>query len=99
MNDFDSRWKQAARLAGQAPDRGDSSAPPGFATRVLAHRRSGRTDGVPARAGWDNWVLPLLGAMTVVLLVSALLEVPHLRGPRPLETGIENTVAQLVWSL
>jgi len=99
MNDFDSRWRRAVREARLATDREDVAAPPGFAARVAA-RHAPRGEAVtPVQAGWNNWVLPLLGAMTTVLLVSAVLEWPHLRGPRPLETGIENAVAQLVWSL
>ena len=33
------------------------------------------------------------------LAVYAVLELPHLRGGHPLAPGVENTVAELVWSL
>jgi hypothetical protein len=41
----------------------------------------------------------MLAVAVALLVLCAVLEAPHLRGSRPLETGVEDTVAQLVWSL
>ena len=41
----------------------------------------------------------MLAGAVALLILCAVLEAPHLRGSRPLETGVEDAVAQLVWSL
>jgi hypothetical protein len=41
----------------------------------------------------------MLAGAVALLIVFAVLEAPHLRAACPLETGVEDAVAQLVWSL
>ncbi|MBX3745574.1 MAG: hypothetical protein KF833_09725 [Verrucomicrobiae bacterium] len=94
MNDFDRKWKAAASVARRAL-RHDSRAPFGFAARVVARAR----ETEPAVISWDLALPRLLAAAIVVLALCLALEAPHWRDNRPFEPGIENAVAQLVWSL
>ena len=48
---------------------------------------------------WVRLTLRVLAGAVGVLIVCAALEWPHLRDARPLEPGVENTVAQIVWAL
>lgn len=96
MNDFDHRWQECAGRARQIHPR-DETAPYGFATRAAARGMealNAKPDGA-----WEGLSLRLLTGAVVVLVVCAVLEMPHLRDSNPLEPGVENTVAQLVWSL
>ena len=81
-----------------APGR-DETAPLGFATRVLA-----RLGPVPATVGsleqvWQRLTWRSLAVVGVLLALCAVLELPHLRNRQPLDPGIENAVAQLLWIL
>lgn len=71
--------------------------PFGFASRVMA--RLGPQATAPLEIAWDRLLTRLLGVAVVVLIVCGAMELPHLREAQPLKPGIENTVAQLVWSL
>jgi hypothetical protein len=96
MRDFDARWQECAARARQAPRREDS-APFGFAGRVVARafpRQSPSTEEV-----FGQLAFRMLAGAVALLILCTVLEAPHLRGARPLETGVENAVAQLVWSL
>jgi anti-sigma-K factor RskA len=96
MKDFDARWQECAKRARQAPAREDT-APFGFASRVVA--RAFPIKGLSqVEVFWHLALRMLTGAVAVMILCMAM-ELPHLRGPRPLEIGVEDTVAQLVWSL
>lgn len=71
--------------------------PFGFATRVAAARLS--PSGPALESAWKQLALGWLAGAAAVLTVCAILELPHLRDTRPLDPGVENTVAQLVWRL
>ena len=96
MQNFDKQWQTVAGRARQAPGR-DEAAPLGFARRAVA------LGWQPQALGWEAlWVrltLRVLAGAVGVLIVCAALELPHLRDARPLEPGLENTVAQIVWVL
>ena len=96
MKDFDTKWQALARQARQAAPR-DEAAPLGFATRVLAHSRAETQP--PREEVWGRMALRLLGVAIPVLILCAVLEAPHLRSSPSLESGVENTVAQIVWRL
>jgi hypothetical protein len=96
MKDFDARWQTAAALARQATRR-EEPAPGGFAARVVA--RSTPPAWAARELAWDRLLPQLLAGSVVVLALCAAVEVPHWRNDCPLEPGIENVVAQLVWSL
>ena len=96
MNDFDNRWQRCVARARQAPPR-DDVAPFGFATRVVA---AGLPPASPTlECVWKRLALGWLACAVAGLAVCALLELPHLHDSRPLNPGVENTVAQLVWRL
>jgi len=98
MNNFDRHWQSYTERARHAPAR-DETAPLGFATRVLA-----RLGPVPAPVGsleqvWQRLTWRSLAVVGLLLALCAVLELPHLRHPQPLDPGIENAVAQLLWVL
>jgi hypothetical protein len=96
MNDFVGKWRKATmRARPELP--GEAVAPYGFAARVVAlFVRPGRAAAEPA---WDRLMLRLLAGAIGVLVVCLALEMPHWGDDRPLEPGIENAVAQVIWSL
>ena len=96
MSDFDARWQECAARARHAPRREDA-APFGFAARVVA-RAFARQEPSQAEV-FGLLAFRMLAGAVVLLVVCAVMEASHLRGSRPLETGVEDTVAQLVWSL
>jgi len=96
MNDFDTKWQACAARARQTPRR-DEQPPFGFATRVVAQAM--RPGAAAVDFAWDRVLSRLLAGAVTVLLVCAAVELPHFRDPQPLKPGIENAVAQLVWSL
>jgi hypothetical protein len=96
MNDFDKQWQRWMARARQSPPR-DDTAPFGFATRVLA---AGRRPEEPAlERAWERLALGWLAGVVAGLAVCAVLEMPHLRDSHPLNPGLENTVAQILWRL
>jgi hypothetical protein len=99
MSRFEARWEGCVARARHVSARNEA-APFGFATRVLsavAARRS--SEAVPLEIVWQRLTLRSLCWIGALLLICALFELPHLRDRKPLEPGIENTVAQLVWGL
>jgi hypothetical protein len=98
MSDFDVRWQTCAERA-QGVSRRDETAPFGFATRVVASGRPVPVPRLSLEMVWQRLTLGALGFIAVALVVCAAVEVPHFRDQKPLEPGIENTVAQVVWSL
>jgi len=48
---------------------------------------------------WEHILARWLAGAAAILLVCAAVEMPHFRDAQPLQPGIENAVAQLVWSL
>ncbi len=96
MNDFDERWQTVVGRARQTPSR-DPQAPFGFAARVVA--RGWQPQVLGLEEVWARLALRSLAGALGVLLVCAVLELPHFRDPCPLEPGLENTVARLVWTL
>jgi hypothetical protein len=102
MNPFDARWSQAAKQARQSPPP-LASAPWGFADRIVAHATHDTLahpspDVLPDPL-WDRLLPRLLAGATLVLALCLAMEFPYWTRVRPLDPGIENTVAQLVWSL
>jgi hypothetical protein len=104
MNDFSSRWRTLNERARRAADRAAETAdavpvPHGFATRVLARAGLGNRDELSVPAAWWPWLQGALAASCVLLAGVVLLDwrapAPAVLGP----TGVENTVAQIVWSL
>jgi hypothetical protein len=96
MTRFDAKWQQCAACARQAPPRNES-APFGFAARITARALAGEPQSL---AGiWQYLALRLLAGALGALLLAAAIEAPHLRDTRPLEPGVADTVAQLVWRL
>ncbi|MHC1762709.1 MAG: hypothetical protein AB9869_00175 [Verrucomicrobiia bacterium] len=95
MKDFDRRWKALAQHAREAAPR-DEAVPFGFVTRVLAraHTSVQSTDDL-----WGRLTLRVLGVAVPVFLVCAMFEGPYLRRSPSLDSGVENTVAQIVWRL
>jgi hypothetical protein len=96
MKDFDTKWQACAAHARQVIAR-DEQSPFGFATRVTEW--AGRPGTSPVELAWDHVLARLLAGAVTVLLVCAAVELPHFRDAQPLTPGIENAVAQLVWSL
>jgi len=96
MKDFDPKWQACAGRA-RGATRPDETAPFGFAQRVVA--RAFSTETQPLEFAWERQAARWLAGAVVVLVLCAVIELPHLRDARPLEPGIENAVAQLVWSL
>jgi hypothetical protein len=96
MKRFDSQWQTCAARARQTPPR-DEPPPFGFAPRVVA--RAFRAEPPVSEPAWDRLAMRLLAGAAAVLVFCLAVEWPHLRDARPLEPGIENAVAQLVWSL
>ena len=96
MKDFEAKWQKCVARARQAPP-ADERPPFGLAARVAALARGSETPSLDEL--WQGLTMRLLVGAVGLLLICAVVEWPHL-GKRPaLETGIENTVAKLVWSL
>lgn len=96
MKNFDAKWQTCAAQARNAAPRSEA-APFGLAGRVAA--RAGQTAPRPAEFIWERHVVRWLAGAVAVLALCAVMELPHWRETRPLEPGIENAVAQLVWAL
>jgi hypothetical protein len=96
MKDFDANWQACAARARSTPPV-DERAPPGFAARVVALAAVSETPSLVEV--WQRLVLRVLAGTACLLVICLVLELPYFRERRPLEPGIENTVAQLVWSL
>ena len=96
MKNFDTQWRACAARARQAPPRADA-APFGFAARVVA--RDFLPETAPPGVLWERLAVRLLAGAVGLLVLCAAIELPHLRDARPLEPGVENTVAQVVWTL
>lgn len=96
MSTFDAKWLACAARARQAAARHDS-APLGFATRVLALGLE--PVATAPESLWERLALRSLAGALALLALCMVLELPHLRDSRPLAPGLENAVAQLVWSL
>ena len=99
MNRFEDRWKTCVTRARQATAPNEA-APFGFATRVFTAASSQRRrEAVTLELVWQRLTLRSLSLIGAVLIVCAIVELPHLRDRRLFEPGIENTVGQIVWSL
>lgn len=99
MNPFDARWSQAAKQARQSPPP-LVSAPWGFANRIVAQAATSPHLSSPLPDPlWDRLLPRLLAGATLVLALCLAMEFPYWTRVLPLDPGIENTVAQLVWSL
>ena len=97
MNEFENRWQRCVARAREVAAR-DDAAPFGFATRVLAAGLP-RTGSGGLEIVWVRLAVRWLAGVTAGLAVCAALELPHLHDPHPLNPGVENAIAQLVWRL
>jgi hypothetical protein len=99
MSQFDARWEVCVQRGRRESVR-DEAAPFGFATRVLSALAARRAnEAASLDLIWHRLTLRSLRWIGAVLLVCAVFELPHWHERRVLDPGIENTVAQLVWSL
>jgi hypothetical protein len=96
MKDFNQQWQKLADQARQAPPR-DQQAPFGFAAQVVALGWQAPNPGLELI--WRRLALRSFAGAVIVLILCAVLEWPHFRDQRPLDPGLENTVARLVWTL
>jgi len=96
MTSFDAKWQQCAARARQAVLR-DENAPFGFATRIAARAFASQPQSL--ESVWQHLALRLLAGALGALVLAAAIEAPHLRDTHPLEPGVADTVAQLVWRL
>ena len=94
MKDFDKRWQRLC--AGARGTQAAETAPPGFATRVVACSLQKPRES--AGYLWDRLALPLLGGAVAVLIACAAGELPHWRSA-PLQVDIEQTVTRIAWWL
>ena len=98
MKNFDERWSDLTARARATPS-ADAAAPLGFATRVVARAAASRNSGSAAEDLWLQWARRSVAVVAGVGLVLGTMEVragrPHdLRPP-----GVENSVAQVLWTL
>lgn len=98
MSEFNNRWQTIAARARESERRSEAM-PYGFATRVLALARHPTAPRMTIELAWQRLTFAALGVIAAILVLCAALELPHLRDRKPLEPGIENAVAQLVWSI
>ncbi len=98
MSEFDIRWQAGITRAREAGRR-DETMPHGFATSVLALAQPSASPPISLELVWQRLTFGVLGVIAAALVVCAALELPYFRDRQPLEPGIENTVAQLVWSI
>jgi len=96
MKDFDSKWQVSVAHARRVPAR-ETAAPFGFASRVVARGIAPEPMGLEFLV--ERLTLRLLTGALAFLALCAALEVPHLRDTQPLQPGVENAVAQILWSL
>ncbi len=98
MKNFDARWQHLANQSRSAK-RPDEQAPFGFAARITA-RAFARTPGKPsALPVWERLLARFLTGATAALVICAAMEWRYFRDRQPLDPGIENAVAELVWTL
>lgn len=98
MNDFKKKWQIcAARARESAPP--PDAAPFGFAARVQRAVLLSASANSGLELAWQRLTWQSLSLVSAVLVICALIELPHLNDRKPLDPGIENTVAQMVWSL
>ncbi|MFO1458579.1 MAG: hypothetical protein U1G08_04155 [Verrucomicrobiota bacterium] len=98
MKNFDERWSDLAARARTTPST-DETPPLGFATRVVARAAASRSNGSTAEDLWLQWARRSVAMVAGVGLILGTMEVragrPHdLRPP-----GVENSVAQVLWTL
>lgn len=91
---------QNGRLARRAPGRQTGATSRLRSGWRPASRRWQSSPGrPPVEFAWDQLLARLLAGAVAVLVLCAAVELPHFRDAQPLQPGIENAVAQLVWSL
>lgn len=104
MNPFNDRWQRLVARAAPTPSPSrspdpDLGPPPGFAARVVARASLTRTPTERPEEVWLRLTLRSLAGVTALALFLACLEWPHWHSPAALDPGVENTVAQVLWSL
>lgn len=93
MNDFDPRWQSAIDAARRAPSR-DDTAPFGFASRLVALRRS-----IPAGSTfllWWKFTWRAIGFAALVLVASAAMNWST-SNDSALDPAIADSMNDLLW--
>lgn len=98
MTKFDRNWQVCAARARENA-RADENPPFGFASRVLSAARHTLERPMSLEEVWQRLTWRFLAVVTSVLVIFAALELPHFSNHTTMKPGIENTVAQLVWTL
>jgi hypothetical protein len=93
MNDFDSRWQSVLDAARCAPCR-DDTAPFGFASRVVALRRSNPAGSTFVL--WWKFTWRAIGVAAVVLLASAAMNWSA-SNDSALNPAIADSMSDLLW--
>lgn len=98
MNDFNAKWQTCAARAREA-SHPKNQAPFGFAARVQRAVLASKSTSPGVELAWQRLTWRSLGFVAAILAVCAVIELPHLNDRKPLDPGIENAVAQVLWSL
>lgn len=101
MNHFDQRWQELASRARDASTISEravaDAAPFGFATRVLA--TAAAASGSATEELWLRWARCSVAVMAAAGLVLGAVEASAGRPHSLPNPGVENTVAQVLWTL
>lgn len=98
MKNFDQRWQEMAAHARRAQNLpGPTTAPAGFATRILARSAANRAPAVEDL--WLEWLRPALAVTTVAAAILTGLEVQANHPTTLGRPAVENTIAQVLWKL
>lgn len=76
MKNFDSKWERLAQAARRSPDLRDTSAPPGFATRIAAHAMS--VEPRPLVSLFEQFSLRALGLACLLMFATLAASYPAL---------------------
>lgn len=99
MNEFNHRWQEGSAAARQAPPAGMPSAPPGFATRVVARWRTGRETAPPLLFWWDLMSRRALACLAVALVITVAVSWPTDGHEGISQPPIEDAASELFLSL
>jgi hypothetical protein len=96
MKNFESKWRTCAARARQA-EPPEQNAPTGFSTRVAALALT--SPPLSLEAVWERLALRLLAGAVALLIICTALEAPRIRASSLLDSGVENSLTQVIWSL
>lgn len=95
MNEFERRWKLATDAARRAADDRPLEAPPGFATRVVAHWQSAPATSLTQL--WQQLAWRVFGGVAAALLAVVALDVATSPPADPLRPEVGATVGEMFW--